>query len=224
MKPIFRKDKIVDLCKDKSVLHLGFIQHSHLYEDLIRDDNWLHKKLDGVSKELVGLDYLKDDVKILREKYGYEAHYADVTRLEELKLDKKFDVIVCGELIEHITNAGNMLEGIKSFMHEESILIITTPNPWAKDRIRLIRRGILEDKWLNPEHTCWYSFGTLKQLLERLGYIEEKYTYSYRDNSKLYYKNMSGIKKITNFFRFRNTPLNQYDGLFFISKLENKVE
>lgn len=29
---VFRKDKIVELCTGKRVLHLGFIQHHDLYE------------------------------------------------------------------------------------------------------------------------------------------------------------------------------------------------
>lgn len=215
-----RKEKIVELCTNKSVLHLGFIQHSHLYEKLIADKNWLHEKINTVAANLVGIDYLGEDVNIIRAKYNYECYYGDVTKLDRLSLDKKFDVIICGELIEHVENAGLMLDGIKKFMYPNSILIITTPNPWSRSRIKLISDGVLEDEWLNKEHTCWYSFGTLKQLLARKGFSEIKYGYY---NEKVHNdKTNILIKKLRSLYRKIN-PVKEYyaNGLFFITKMNS---
>ncbi len=99
---IFRKDKIIELCKGQEVLHLGFIQHSNLYKRLIEEDRWLHEKLNKVASKLIGFDYLESDVLTLSKIFGYEAYYCDVTKLDKLKYDYEFDVIVCGELIEHL--------------------------------------------------------------------------------------------------------------------------
>ena len=207
------------MCTGKSVLHLGFIQHSHLYEKLIKNDTWLHKKLDKVSKHLVGIDYLEKDIEIIRKKYGYECYYGDATRLENLDIENKFDVIVCGKLIEHIENAGLMLDGIKKFMTPDSILIITTPNPWSRRRIKLIKKGIMEDQWLNPEHTCWYSYETLKQLLKRKGYLKVQYSY-YSDKipQKSFFKQLKIIYRKFN-------PIKEYYStrLFFIVKKTNNA-
>ncbi len=220
---IFRKDKIIHMCRDKSVLHLGFIQHAHLYIDLIKNGEWLHEKINEVTKNLIGLDYLKEEIKILRSEYGYECYYADVTKLEECELNKKFDVIVCGELIEHVENAGLMLDGIKKFMHDNSVLIITTPNPWSKERMRLIKNGHLEIEWINSEHTCWYSYQTLKQLLERKQYIEILYSYYYcqsaRDLISLKNRIINFLEPIYDLYRLKKEYM--FDGLFFIAKLKN---
>jgi 2-polyprenyl-3-methyl-5-hydroxy-6-metoxy-1,4-benzoquinol methylase len=51
-----------------------------------------------VSKKVVGVDIQKEDVERLR-KLGYEVVWGDVTTIN---LGKKFDVIVAGELIEHL--------------------------------------------------------------------------------------------------------------------------
>jgi len=55
-------------------------------------------------------------------------------KLENVAIEQKFDIIVCGELIEHIENPGLMLDGIKRFMNDDRILIITTPNPCSKKK------------------------------------------------------------------------------------------
>ena len=222
---IFRKDKIVELCRGKVVLHLGCVQHSGLWRKKLREDDWLHKKIAEVAKELVGFDYLKSEVEAIRKELGYECYFANVMNLEDVKLDKKFDVIVCGELIEHLENPGLMLDGIKRFMHKDSVLVITTPNPWSLNRLKLIKRGILEDKWLNKEHVAWYSYQTLKQLLERKGYEEVFYDYYYGENRNDLYRGTNGIlgklKLLKRMFYLCRTKKKNYDGLFFVSKIKN---
>jgi len=223
---IFRKEKIVQLCRHKSVFHLGFIQHSHLYEQRIQKKDWLHSHLDKVAKELVGIDYLQKEVELIRKKYGYECYFGDVLKLEELSLNRIFKVIVCGELIEHLENPGMFLDGIKRFMDQNSIIIITTPNPWSKHRIQLIKKGILEDKWINKEHTCWFSFQTLKQILERKGYEEINYSYYFRETEKDLYdrKNIIGkIKSIKHKLLSSYYQERYFNGLFFTAKLKYQI-
>lgn len=82
---VFRKDKIVELCTGKRGLHLGFIQHHDLYEKKISEGDWLHEKINSVASYLVGVDYLQDDVAVIREKYGYEVYFADVTNIEDMR-------------------------------------------------------------------------------------------------------------------------------------------
>lgn len=42
--------------------------------------------------------------------------------------NKKFDVIFCGEVIEHLFSPDDLLGEIRSVMHSKSILILSTPN------------------------------------------------------------------------------------------------
>ena len=43
------------------------------------EGDWLHEKINSVASYLVGVDYLQDDVAVIRENYGYEVYFADVT-------------------------------------------------------------------------------------------------------------------------------------------------
>ncbi|MCX6319811.1 MAG: class I SAM-dependent methyltransferase [Bacteroidetes bacterium] len=225
-KPIFRLDEIMRLCKDKSVLHLGYVQHSHLYDKLIAQGVWVHANLAKVSKEIVGIDYLEEDTRIIREKYGFEGYFGDANKLEDVPLNRTFDVIVCGELIEHITNPGLMLEGIKRFMHPDSILIITTPNASGRDFTRKMKMGQLEASWINPEHVSWYSHFTLKNMLGRHGYDEVNYGYYFGfETEARYYIGTPGIRGIMGKLKRKwiissTRPQNQM-GLFFVSRIKS---
>lgn len=225
MNTLFRKDEIVKLCTGKTVLHLGFVQHSHLYEKQISAEDWLHEKIHRVAKKVVGIDYLNDDVDRIKQIYGYECYFGDVTKLEDLdgQITDKFDVVVCGELIEHLDNPGLMLDGIKRFLREDSILIITTPNTWSGKWMKLIGKGVTEDIWMNEEHVSWYSFGTLKQLLERKGFEEVEYGFYYGENARdLYDKNVMGLvgklKVLRRLVVKKLMREPQYAGLFFVAK------
>lgn len=224
--PIFRLDEIVRLCKNKSVLHLGYVQHSHLYDRLIKEGLWVHANIAAVATDITGIDYLAEDVKIIKDKYGYDGYFGDANKLEDVPLHKTFEVIVCGELIEHITNPGLMLEGLKRFMHKDSILIVTTPNPWGKNFIKLVNSGKAEESWINEEHITWYSYFTLKNTLGRHGFTEERYGYYYGfETEKQYFAVSGGIRGILGKMKRKwmissTRPQNQL-GLFFISRIKS---
>jgi SAM-dependent methyltransferase len=220
---LYRKDKIIELCTGKKTLHLGFIQHSHLYEKLINEGTWLHARLNEVCTELVGIDFLREETEKTRDRFGYEVYCVDVTRLEDWEYKGTFDVIVCGELIEHLENPGLMFDGLKRFMDENSILIITTPNPWSRNRLKRIRKKENEADWLNPEHTCWFSYQTLKQLLDRKGYAEVSYDYYYGETEDEQFQTKYSM--LNRYLRFkrkilgRMIPVQQHTGLFFQARL-----
>src|SRR5437660_1060464 len=41
---------------------------------------------------------------------------------------KTFDLIYCGELIEHVFSPDSLLEWLRTLMHKETLLILSTPN------------------------------------------------------------------------------------------------
>ena len=168
-KPLYRQDEIVRLCAGKTVLHLGFILHDQ-WRERLEQGNWLHARIVDVAKRVVGLDFLAEEVEAIRETVGCECVVGDCMNLDVTPLDEKFDVIVCGELIEHLENPKALLDGLHRFCHAETDVIITTPNPWDRKWIQKTRSGIAEIEWLNPEHVFWFSMQTLKNFLERCDY------------------------------------------------------
>jgi SAM-dependent methyltransferase len=95
---------------------------------------------------------------------------------ETVNLDKKFGIIVAGDIIEHLSNQGLFLRNMKKHLKENGKLIISTPN--------------IKSRWLisptNPEHVLWHSKQTLIQLMERHGYEIIEFYY-YFGNKKLFF-------------------------------------
>ena len=168
-KPLYRQDEIVRLCTGKTVLHMGFIMHDQ-WRERLKSGDWLHARLLAVARRVVGLDYLEDEVEAIRRTVGCECVVGDCLDLKNVELNETFEVIVCGELIEHLESPRDMLEGIKRFCSDDGIVIITTPNPWDRKWTANTKNGLDEKIWLNPEHVCWFSMETLKNLLARCKY------------------------------------------------------
>ena len=58
------------------------------------------------------------------------------------KINKKYDVILCTEVLEHQTSAYNLILGISNLLSEEGIAIITFPNIHSiKSRLRFLFSG-----------------------------------------------------------------------------------
>lgn len=206
-----RIESILKYCVNKDVLDLG-CSHHDLYEDRIMKHQWLHSRICQVARSVVGIDYLGSEVKKLR-RLGYNVILGNVEELYKLNLGRKFDTIVAGELIEHLFNPGLFLDSVKTLMNDDTKLIITTPNVYAYHRIKLILNRRFEEHWLNPEHVCWYSFQTLKQLLLRKEFsIEFEGYYTSIERKERNLKNR--IKTLLNYKRYREISFS--DGLFFI--------
>jgi len=142
------------------VLDLGGVQHD--LENRYNAD-WLHAHLTKKFERVVGVDYLEGAVVELN-KAGYEFIHANV---ETMALDLEADTVVAGELIEHVSNPGLMLDRIADHLRPGGRLIITTPNPWYVYHIKAWLRGGLT---VNGEHVAWFGPTVLRQLLGRHGF------------------------------------------------------
>lgn len=158
-----------EISSEDEVLDLGCVHHSAQNES---KDYWLHKYLCEKAGYVMGLDLLENDVQTLRD-LGYNVVAGNV---ENINLNKKFDVVVMGELIEHVQNVGIILSNLKLHLKDKGKLIITTPNTFNIIHfITLLLRGELK---INNEHVAWYDHNTLNSLLKRNGFKISKIKYS----------------------------------------------
>lgn len=152
----------------KKVLHLGCTNYPYT-DEAIEHDMLLHHQLEKVAKDLYGLDFDQRGIDILTANGSKNIYRADLEKLDELELDETFDVIIAGEMIEHLNNPGLFLNGIKRFMHTGSTLVLTTINAYCGMRVVWYglrgKRGRAE--LVHPDHVAYYSYSTLKLLVER---------------------------------------------------------
>lgn len=153
-----RWDVIKDWVAGREVLDLGCVDHEARQEE---GKDWLHRKIRESARETLGIDYAADEVARLKAK-GYEVLQGNV---ESLNLAREFDVVIAGNLIEHLSNPGLFLETVKRHLKPEGRFILTTDNCYG---LRSLKAVIFHDGIRpNREHTMTFEEEVLRQLLER---------------------------------------------------------
>lgn len=96
-------------------------------------------------------------------------------RLETVDIAGQFEVILVGEVIEHLSNPGLFLKGVKRFFGPATQMIVTTPDAFSLHRFLLALAG---REYVHPDHVCYYSYSTLRHLLQRHGFsVTEELAY-----------------------------------------------
>jgi hypothetical protein len=138
---------LAEKCKEKTVLHIGCTGS-------------LDIALRKVAKKCYGID--RDPM--TREDYKP----CNLDQLVETGLPQ-FDgveLVVCGEVLEHLSNPGYFLKAL-AFQYRVPV-IFTVPNAFTvSGQEWLVRRG---RENVNKDHVCYYSYTTIKELLRRAGY------------------------------------------------------
>jgi SAM-dependent methyltransferase len=155
------------LCAGRHVVHVGFVDAGcqQLNEQA---DAWLHRHLDEVATDLVGLDLDEAGVADARAR-GYAAHAVDCRDVDAVRaLDlAPADVVIAGEVIEHLDDPGSFLDGLHQLVAPEGVLVVTTPN--ATGLVNTF--ALLANVEVNhPDHVTMFTCATLDAMLERHGW------------------------------------------------------
>ena len=102
-----------------------------------------------------------------------EVLVGDVETMELPFEPGSFDVVLCGDLVEHLRDPEAFLARMRPLLRADGRLVLTTPNVanWA------MRLGLLAGRWrytergiLDRTHTHLFTRSTLVETLERAGY------------------------------------------------------
>jgi SAM-dependent methyltransferase len=97
----------------------------------------------------------------------------DVESMELPFAQHSFDVVLCGDVVEHLRDPEAFLARVRPLLRPGGRLVLTTPNVanWA------MRLGLLAGRWrytdrgiLDRTHMHFFTKKTLEQTLERAGY------------------------------------------------------
>lgn len=169
--------RIVELCTGRRVLHLGCVgfTDSPVEEKVRLAKSSLHQRLTDCS-DCTGIDLDGESVAQLQERGIFKnVLVADAEALDKLGLNlPQFDVAVAGDIIEHLSNPGKMLDGVKKRLKPDGLLVISTPNAFGlPGYLRFIAGRYRE----GLQHVLAFNPIVLQQLLERHGYeITQEFT------------------------------------------------
>lgn len=152
---------LASLAEGKRVLDVGVVDHTSESEST-KGSAWLHRAVASAAADCVGIDILHDEVKKLRE-LGYNVQIADATAAQ---FDQPFDVIIAGEVIEHLGNPGGLLEMAKRNLAVDGVFVITTPNPYFVERVWKNWRALPTD---SADHVMLLWPSGIIELSERAG-------------------------------------------------------
>jgi SAM-dependent methyltransferase len=154
----------VELAKGKRVLNIGCCGSDALVNEVT-----VHRSIAEVASYCVGIDIYEAGI----EKMRGDGEHVFLADGENFELDEKdFDLVVLGDIIEHVSNPGLVLENSNRHLKDEGGLVVSTPTPFALPlMLRIIRSSSYET---NSEHVSWFDPVMLTYLLARAGFEPEE--------------------------------------------------
>lgn len=162
------------LCKDKTVIHLGCVDHNaDTIQNKLRRGKWLHKELCDVTQRCLGVDLDKPGIDFIRS-LGYSDVVAANIITEDIPqlAGVNWDYLLVPEVLEHIGNPVQFLAGIRQKLGGKfGKLVVTVPNAFCAGVRKFTRRGI---EAINSDHRHWFSPYTLHKILFDAGFTVDE--------------------------------------------------
>ena len=177
-----KHEAILSRCKDKRVLHLGCVGNNDYSTEhkVAASPSTLHTKLSSIAN-VTGVDISGDAVEEYR-RMGIcnNILVGDVEKLGDLQLKQEFDLVVVGDLIEHLSNPGHMLDGVRALCRPDTRVILTTPHAFGlAPFLRHVRGSFVE----GLQHVMTFNEHNLTHLVQRHGFEVEDCGTCYQSES-----------------------------------------
>ena len=161
-----------NICRDKKILHFGCTDWP-----IFAPGYNLHIKLSKVASVLHGFDIDLEGIENLK-KYVDQPYFSQIEQLGT----NEYDVCVIPETIEHVENVGAFLKDISKVQAKE--FYITAPNCFAQAHMQrnFYGEGNIKEV-VHPDHNCWYSPFTLKNVIEKYSGLSVIETFLLNDDT-----------------------------------------
>lgn len=175
MEYVSREAYSLNAARGHRVLHLGFVGD----RELGSGEMTLHERLVRVASEAWAVDLDEPGVESFRARHPELAErtlVGDACDLASLAIPGHFDLIIAGDLIEHLVAPASLLASCRPLLAPGGRLLLTTPN--ALGLLTVLRAWKGYEK-VNPRHTLWFSFSTLREFCLQTGWIVERIVTGY---------------------------------------------
>jgi SAM-dependent methyltransferase len=152
-----RTEYLTGLVRGREILDIGVIEHQI---ESSSSSRWLHRQLAEAAERCVGVDVLVDEVEELRGR-GFDVRCHD---LSTGPLDEQFDVIVAGEVVEHLDAPVAVLSSARQMLRTGGRIVVTTPNPYMVHRAWKHLRGGFPD---SADHSLLLGPSQMLELASR---------------------------------------------------------
>lgn len=194
-----RIDYLAEYALNKRIIHVGCADHIPIILEKVKNDTWLHQRIEKVAARQIGVDILEEAVTYVKEKLGFsnilcmdilrDSVPAEISSLA-------WDSMIMGELVEHIDNPVEFLSAInKKYAPYVNELVITVPNALSIANFYQATRKNTER--INTDHRYWFTPYTLNKILLRAGFtpVSHEFASYYPLNKKKVFRNFL-LKKL----------------------------
>lgn len=166
---VFRPDFIVEQCKEKRILDIGMVGEpcATLSTKVTHFDGSLHLRINEVAEFAVGLDIDADAVAHLQDRYRDLHLIVGNIETTETVIGAPFDVVVAGDIFEHLSSPGKALTNMCRLLKDGGRLIMSVPNAFGLPNYLRFLAGRFVD---GPDHVHTYTKYTLHNFLWRHGF------------------------------------------------------
>ena len=174
---------LLNLCAGRRVLHVGCAD-SPLTVERLDSGSLLHAKLLREASEVHGVDIDRAGVELLRDHVGGEYSVADVADPKDRDDLLKFrpEIVLAGDVIEHVRDAASFLRGIAALMREAGDgveLILSTPNGLAVKNLINTLAGL---EIIHPDHGYVFTPASLARLVSDCGLRPKRWFFYHVDS------------------------------------------
>jgi hypothetical protein len=162
------------LVRDSSVLHLGAVGETcqTVSAKVAAAPHSTHARLTQAAARCVGVDIDRAGVEALQERGIFSnVVWGDVLKLrrEDIPLPR-IDFVVAGDILEHVSAPGDLLDAVRGLSDPTTRLVLTTPNCLGLPAfLHYLRGRVLE----GPDHKVSFNVYSLGNLLSHHGWRVE---------------------------------------------------
>jgi hypothetical protein len=170
-----RIEYLEELVSGKDVIHLGCADHISLIESKLKNNSWLHKRLEQKAKNCIGFDIDNDAVNFINQLGFRNVFSLNIIRDEvpEIIKQKYWDFLLLGEILEHTINPVEFLSSIREkYLKYINKIIITVPYAF---RLNNFINTLKHSEYINSDHKFWFTPYTLAKLLYISNYQVESF-------------------------------------------------
>lgn len=148
--------------------------------DIGCSSGYLDKYLTEENKcRVTGIEIDKEAAEVAG-KYCEKIIVGDIENSDILtQIKDKFDVIILGDVLEHLVNPDVLLKKIKYFLTDKTIILVSVPNiAYWRIRLGLLfgRFSYTEKGILDRSHLRFFSRKTAEKMMSDAGYIIEGFS------------------------------------------------
>lgn len=169
-----RADYLCAKSEGLDVLHVGCADYP-LTLDRMNSEEFLHRRLTRASRSCLGVDLSAEAIEAMKGAGMDNVACGDACALSD-QFEAEFDVIVAGEVLEHLPNPGEFMEQAARCLRPQGILVVTVPNAFNCLRLWGLLRG---REMVHRDHCYYFSSKTLARLgslsgfrLREIGYTD----------------------------------------------------